>query len=71
MIPLLAIPVAEVQELPEAAGIGVANWNWKVVRQFLLERCCETLSSIPGTRQMHIPPWLQFRGRISDIKEGT
>ena len=30
---------AAVQELPDMAGIELANWNWKVVRQFLLERC--------------------------------
>ena len=30
---------AAVQELPTAVGIGLANWNWKVVRQFLSERC--------------------------------
>ena len=23
-----------VQELPEMSGIEMANWNWKVVRQF-------------------------------------
>ena len=29
---------AAVQELPAAVGIGLANWNWKVVRQFASER---------------------------------
>ena len=24
-----------VQELPEATGIGMANWNWRVVREFV------------------------------------
>ena len=28
---------AAVQELPAQAGIGLANWNWKVVRQFVEE----------------------------------
>ena len=30
---------AAVQELPTAVGIGLANWNWKLVRQFVSERC--------------------------------
>ena len=29
---------AAVQALPEKAGIGLANWNWKVVRRFVQER---------------------------------
>ena len=29
---------AAVQELPAAVGISLANWNWKVVHQFVLER---------------------------------
>ena len=29
---------AAVQELPGTVGIGLANWNWKVVRQFVSER---------------------------------
>ena len=28
-----------VQEPPAMSDIGLANWNWKLVRQFLLERC--------------------------------
>ena len=27
-----------VQELPEAADLGLANWNWKGVHQFVRER---------------------------------
>ena len=34
---------AVVQESPAMAGIGLANWNWKLVRQFLLERCSVSL----------------------------
>ena len=26
------------QELPAEAGIGLANWNWRVVRWFVWER---------------------------------
>ena len=29
---------AAVQELPVMAGIELANWNWRVVHQFVLER---------------------------------
>ena len=29
---------AAVQELPAMAGIELANWNWRVVHQFVLER---------------------------------
>ena len=29
---------AAVQELPATVGIGLANWNWKVVHQFVSER---------------------------------
>ena len=28
---------AAVQEAPAASGIGLGNWNWKSVRQFVLE----------------------------------
>ena len=28
----------EVRELPEMSGIEMANWNWKVVRQFVSKR---------------------------------
>ena len=27
-----------VQELPEAVGMGLANWNWRVVHQFVADR---------------------------------
>ena len=29
---------AAVQAAPHAAGIELANWNWKIVRQFVQER---------------------------------
>ena len=35
---------AAVQELPEAAGTGWANWNWKVVHQLVPERFGISLS---------------------------
>ena len=34
---------AAVQESPAMAGIVLANWNWRVVRQFFLERCSVSL----------------------------
>ena len=27
-----------VQELPGAVGMGLANWNWRVVHQFVADR---------------------------------
>ncbi len=35
---------AAVQRAPEASGIGLANWNWKVVRTFIQERLGRLLS---------------------------
>ena len=35
---------AAVQELPAEAGIGMANWNWKVVHRFVRERWSVSLS---------------------------
>ena len=35
---------AAVQELPEQAGIQLANWYWKGVRQFVWERFGTSLS---------------------------
>ncbi len=35
---------AAVQKTPATAGIALANWNWKVVRQFLSERFGVSLS---------------------------
>ena len=32
------------QQSPGTSGIGLANWNWKVVRQFLLQRFGVSLS---------------------------
>ena len=29
---------AAVQQLPAAAGLDLANWNWKVVHRFVWER---------------------------------
>jgi len=35
---------AAVEAAPEASGLGLANWNWKVVRQFIRERFGRPLS---------------------------
>ena len=35
---------AAAQQPPGTSGIGLANWNWKVVRQFLLQRFGVSLS---------------------------
>ena len=42
-----------VQELPGAAGIGLANWNWKVVHQFVSERFGISLSRSGCLNYLH------------------
>ena len=44
---------AAVQELPEQAGIPLANWNWKVVRQFVSERFGISLSRSSCLNWLH------------------
>ena len=42
-----------VQELPEAAGIEIANWNWRVVNRFVWERCGISLSRSACLNWLH------------------
>ena len=42
-----------VQELPEMSGIEMANWNWKVVRQFVSERFAIGLSRSTCLKYLH------------------
>ena len=42
-----------VQELPEQAGMELANWNWKVVCQFLSERFGISLSHSTCLNYLH------------------
>ena len=44
---------AAVQEPPGKSGIGLANWNWKVVRQFLWERWGVSLSRSSCLNYLH------------------
>ena len=44
---------AAVQKLPDMAGIELANWNWRVVRQFLLERCSVSLCRSSCVNYLH------------------
>ena len=44
---------AAVRELPDMAGIELANWNWRVVRQFLLERCSVSLCRSSCLNYLH------------------
>ena len=44
---------AAVQELPGQAGIGLANWNWKVVSQFVEERFGVSLSRSSCLNWLH------------------
>jgi len=42
-----------VQATPAEAGIDLANWNWKVVRQFIAARCGVCLSRRSCLRYLH------------------
>lgn len=42
-----------VQAAPSAAGLDLANWNWKVVRQFVSERFGKLLSSRSCLNYLH------------------
>ncbi len=44
---------AAVQAPPTAAGIDLANWNWKVVRQFIEQRTGQRLSRSTCLRYLH------------------
>ena len=44
---------AAVQELPAKSGIELANWNWKVVRQFVLEGLGISLSRSSCLNYLH------------------
>jgi hypothetical protein len=44
---------AAVQVAPSAAGLDLANWNWKVVRQFVHERFGRLLSSRSCLNYLH------------------
>jgi hypothetical protein len=44
---------AAVQATPRAAGLDLANWNWKGVRQFVQERLGRLLSSRSGLNYLH------------------
>ena len=44
---------AVVEELPEKAGINLANWNWKVVRRFVQERFGRSLSRSSCLNYLH------------------
>ena len=42
-----------VQATPAEVGIALANWNWKVVRQFVAARCGVRLCRSACTRYLH------------------
>jgi transposase len=44
---------AAVQATPRAAGLDLANWNWKVVRQFVQERFGRLFSSRSCLNYLH------------------
>ena len=41
------------QELPATAGMELANWNWKVVHQFVSERLGISLSRSSCLNYLH------------------
>ena len=41
------------QAAPPEVGIDLAGWNWKVVRQFVAERCGLRLSRSTCLRYLH------------------
>ena len=44
---------AVVQEFPAKVGLDLANWNWKVVRRFVQERCEVSLSRSSCLNYLH------------------
>jgi transposase len=44
---------AAVQRPPREAGIDLADWNWKVVRRFVSERCGTTLTRSSCLKYLH------------------
>ena len=50
---------AAVQAPPAHAGIALANWNWKVVRQFIAGRTGRRLSRSACLRYLHRPANLE------------
>ena len=58
------------QELPAAAGIDVANWNWKVVRQFASERFSIVLSRSSCLNWLHRLGFAFKRPRKSLVNPG-
>ena len=44
---------AAVQSAPTAVGIEMANWNWKIVRQFAQDRFDRLLSRSNGNNYLH------------------
>ena len=44
---------AAVQEPPTESGIELANWNWKVVHQYVAERYCASLSRSSCLNWLH------------------
>ena len=44
---------AVVQEVPAKVGLDLANWNWKVVRRFVQERCEVSLSRSSCLNYLH------------------
>ena len=48
---------AAVQESPAKSGIELANWNWKVVRQFVSEKVLGISLSRSSLPELPPPLW--------------
>jgi transposase len=57
-----------VQATPAEVGIDVANWNWKVVRQFIQARCGIRLSRSTCLRYLHRPGFVCKRPKKRLLK---
>ena len=59
------------QAVPSAAGLDLANWNWKVVRQFVQERFACLLSSRSCLNYLHRLGFVVKRAKKRLLKANT
>jgi transposase len=62
---------AAVQAAPSAAGLDLANWNWKVVRQFVSVRFGKLLSSRSCLNYLHRLGFVVKRPKKRLLKANT
>jgi transposase len=59
---------AAMQGTPREVGLDLANWNWKVVRQFVQERFGRLLSSRGCLNYLHRPGFVVKRPKKRLLK---